>query len=637
MPKFTDRQRREACPSSTRTPLSIQRQLVLLLLLVLIPIFIAQVAIHYERLQATRRLILASNLELARAIGKTFEGFVRNVLSQELAIGIALTASKPLSGQDVKRLLQDSKIDLPAVRCFGFIAAQGHYLVSSAPAVVANNIRNRPYFRDIVAGKAWQVSNLTFSQVVGAPVFIIARGIRNAQGVLLGVVFAAVVPDQLQQAGIERTGATAIGILDKAGIAVYHCPHLKLDWEQRYTYKDDPMVREGLQGSEASGALVSGMDGRKRMVAVAPIASVGWVAMAGVPEDEAIAQTFSRLRLHFLCFSAVALTALVLAFLISRRMVAPIKKLHRHALLLGQSSKFEEVPIEGALELQELARAFNTMTEEVRAREKALLAIKTELERRAEERTADLSKSNAALKAQIAERERAESSLRESETELRFLSSRLLSAQEDERKRIAGEIHDSLGSTLSAIKMSLENIRDQLDQESKLVHSLAMPIGWTQHAMEEARRIMADLRPSVLDDIGLLPTLNWLFKQYRSAHPSIQVAMAIGIEEHDIPEPLKIVIFRIIQEALHNIGKHSQAEFTDFSLVRQNRAIELTIEDNGVGFDLNAVFAEKNTRMGLGLTSMRERAELSGGKFSIRSAPGKGTRIHAVWPIKQPA
>lgn len=222
--------------------------------------------------------------------------------------------------------------------------------------------------------------------------------------------------------------------------------------------------------------------------------------------------------------------------------------------------------------------------------------------------------------------------LQQSESSLRFLSSQLLSAHEKERIRIARELHDSLGSSLAAIKMGLENTREQLKQAGSDSELLDPPIEWTRLTIEEIRRIMTDLRPPVLDDMGVIAALDWFFRQYRTTYPKIHVEAEIGIEEQDIPEPLRIVIFRIVQEAFHNIAKYSKAEYVDFSLVKLDDVIRLTVEDNGEGFDLQEVLSNIGERKGIGLASMQERAELSGGSFTIRSVQGTGTVVNVTWP-----
>jgi len=231
----------------------------------------------------------------------------------------------------------------------------------------------------------------------------------------------------------------------------------------------------------------------------------------------------------------------------------------------------------------------------------------------------------------ISDRKNAERLLRESEKQLRFLSSKLLAVQEEERKRIARELHDSIGSFLSAIKYSIENYIKRRQQEPEAAEPLKSIVTLTQEAMHEVRRIMSDLRPAMLDDLGLAATIGWFLRQFAHIHPGICVEDQMGIEEKQIPEDLKIVIFRVIQEAFHNISRHSRAELVNFSLRKDNNAVELTIEDNGDGFDVLAVLSENNNSKGLGLTSMRERVELSGGTFAIDSFPGEGTTIRASW------
>ena len=243
-----------------------------------------------------------------------------------------------------------------------------------------------------------------------------------------------------------------------------------------------------------------------------------------------------------------------------------------------------------------------------------------------------LYEANEKLRAEFVERKRAEDGLRQSEAQLRTLSTRLLTAQEEERKRISRELHDSIGSSLSAVKLGLENTQTQIEEGTVTTEGIEALIATTQRSIDEVRRIMTDLRPSMLDDLGLITTIGWFCRQCETIYSKIRIEKQIGAVEADIPEPLKIVIFRIIQEALNNAAKYSRAERVKLSFMKTDHSIELTIEDNGVGFDLKSVLSGENDGRGLGMTSMRERTELSGGVFSIESAPGAGTFIRAVWP-----
>jgi signal transduction histidine kinase len=219
--------------------------------------------------------------------------------------------------------------------------------------------------------------------------------------------------------------------------------------------------------------------------------------------------------------------------------------------------------------------------------------------------------------------------LEKSEQTLRFLSNRLMSAQEEERTRISRELHDSIGSSLCAIRLSIENVM----QEESDLKSLEKIVALTQGTMEEVRRIMTDLRPSVLDDLGIIAALRWFCRQFKGLHSGIEVVQQVDIQEDEVPEPLKIVIFRIVQESFNNVAKYSQADVVTLSLARKEGAIQLSIHDNGNGFDPMSVAPRKGLGSGIGLTSMQERTELSGGAFSLASCQGEGTRVAASWPL----
>jgi len=219
--------------------------------------------------------------------------------------------------------------------------------------------------------------------------------------------------------------------------------------------------------------------------------------------------------------------------------------------------------------------------------------------------------------------------------ELRHLSSKLLKTQEEERKRIAGELHDSIGASLGAIKFKIENAIEQMEEGIATPGSLKDLIPTVQQAIEESRRIMADLRPSMLDDLGILPTINWYCREFQKTYSHIHIEKQIDIEEDNVPASLKTVIYRILQEALNNVAKHSKADLTHLSLMKTESRIELIIQDNGQGFDVKNILSVESYRRGLGLGSMKERTELSGGSFSIESIKGKGTVIRASWPIEQ--
>lgn len=218
--------------------------------------------------------------------------------------------------------------------------------------------------------------------------------------------------------------------------------------------------------------------------------------------------------------------------------------------------------------------------------------------------------------------------------ELRRMSAQLLTIQENERRRIATDLHDGLGQSLTLIRLALENLTELLAENSfsgadESLKNLRVKV---QDAFSELRRVAMDLRPSTLDDLGILATLSWFFREFESACRGIRIDRQLLVQENQVPVALKITIFRILQEAVSNIVKHANADRIRVSLVRTDDALHLSIEDNGQGFDLAGRGRSPSLDHGLGLVSMKERATHSGGAYRIESAVGQGTRIFVSWP-----
>ena len=228
------------------------------------------------------------------------------------------------------------------------------------------------------------------------------------------------------------------------------------------------------------------------------------------------------------------------------------------------------------------------------------------------------------------EHRHSEEELGKARDRLRDVSFKLLLAEETERKRIAQEIHDGISQHWVTVKLRVERVLDQLGKEIAMPLKEVLPI--IQVGLEETRRIQMNLRPALLDDLGILATLNWFSREFQKAHPAIRVETKIDAQEDEISNPVKTVIYRVLQEALNNISKHSQTALVNIFLQKKEGTIEFTIQDQGQGFDINAVLSQKNYEKGLGLSGMRERTHLSGGAFSIESSRGIGTTIRASWP-----
>lgn len=233
----------------------------------------------------------------------------------------------------------------------------------------------------------------------------------------------------------------------------------------------------------------------------------------------------------------------------------------------------------------------------------------------------------------VTHQRRTEAALRESEARLRRLSGELLAVEEQERKRISRELHDGLGQTLSALKYRLEEAVTACDscRGAHLVReklSLAAKVLAT--TIREVRTIVTGLRPSLLDDLGLLAAISWFCREFRKTRPGVRIRTDIGVAEREVPAALKTPIFRLLQEAMTNVGRHSGADFVRVGLRRSRGVLLFTVRDNGCGF------SDEPRPLGVGIIGMKERTELTGGRFSLDSRAGKGTTVRASWPNPAP-
>jgi signal transduction histidine kinase len=232
---------------------------------------------------------------------------------------------------------------------------------------------------------------------------------------------------------------------------------------------------------------------------------------------------------------------------------------------------------------------------------------------------------------------RMEAMLWNTERELRVLSWKLLTAQETERKRIASELHDGIGQHLNGIRFTLENFIEGMGKAVDLdMSQLMRVISLTNETIDEVRIIAMALRPSLLDDLGIASTLSWHCRKFQETYSNIKIETNIDIQECPIQNSLEIVIYRIVQEALNNVAKHARADLAHVRLTQiPGKGIQLSVEDNGQGFELGDVLTKDSSKRGLGMVGMRERTELSGGTFAIESNLGVGTIVRASWPARE--
>ena len=218
--------------------------------------------------------------------------------------------------------------------------------------------------------------------------------------------------------------------------------------------------------------------------------------------------------------------------------------------------------------------------------------------------------------------------------ERKYLS-QIIEAQENERKRISRELHDEIGQALTAIKFNLDMIDKDLPQTSPLLRGrLGEAKSLSNQILTAMRQLSMDLRPTMLDDFGLIPTLRWYIQNFSNRLNIYSRFEAIGFEEK-LPPQIETAFYRIIQEALNNIAKHAGADRIEISLERRDSMIGAAITDNGKGFDLERVLHPESPERGFGIIGMQERVSLLGGQIDIQSRPGFGTHIHIEVPYQK--
>ncbi len=375
------------------------------------------------------------------------------------------------------------------------------------------------------------------------------------------------------------------------------------------------LVAEGSGTSRRCGDCHAGrsQDARGRaVVTLAAVANAPWVIVARVPSSEVLGGAFPAWLLGMI---AVALSAgAMLAWGAARSVAKPVAALTRSAEQLAAGDLSKPIPAMGEDEVGRLALALERMRRSLADLLGAVEAANARLEDRVVERTAQLGQANAQL--------------REREDALARLYEKVVSAQEDERKRIARELHDDTSQSLAALVMALDGalaaMRAGLTPRLEEARALAV------RTIEEVHRMILDLRPSVLDDLGLQSAIRWYAERQLTGR-GVSVRCEFDAPDRRFPAAFETALFRVCQEAMSNIARHAQAETVLVQLAEGEGVIRIEIEDDGRGFDPGKVSHAE--RRHFGLMGIEERVEILGGKVAIDSAPGQGTRIRLEVPL----
>jgi signal transduction histidine kinase len=354
---------------------------------------------------------------------------------------------------------------------------------------------------------------------------------------------------------------------------------------------------------------------------MAPLSLSSWSIVIGQARAEALAPV-RTMEQRFIIFGALAL---VIGFLLSlgmaRSLVRPIGELTAAAQDISRGNLSHSIPPLGDDEIGDLSRSFDAMR----------IALKESVER--------IQQWNRELEAKVAERTRQlEDSYREierKEVARGELLRKVLSAQEEERKRIARELHDETTQALAGLVMRLEAATSAPDESTGKIKGMLADIKkLAVRTIDNLHKLIFDLRPSVLDDLGLISALRW-YAENRLGEQGIKTRVEVTGEEVKLPPEMETAVFRIVQEAIINILRHAEAHNVVLGVEYQDFRLCVEVEDDGKGFDLAVVRRQADEARGLGLLGMEERAILLGGSFRIESQPGYGTHLTIEIPLEE--
>jgi signal transduction histidine kinase len=564
-----------------------------------------------DRLEAERLL-------LARAIAEHFDYLVQTDMEGLQGIQASHAANLADRGRLPDRLaLREAYLRLRLVEHVLLIDGAGTVVQSEPP------LRSGPLLAP--APTDVRTALTTGRPTVSAPVqsgaarcFFLLVPMRNWRGEVVALAAGEIDPSGSRFAGaldaFRLVPDGSIDLVDVTGFTI-----ASTDRERPARARSDAPAR--VAALRDRGTFVGPGTGRdaRMMLALAPMGLAHWGVLIRQDESVALARSESTRRTLLWLGPALLGLGLLFAWGAARSVRDPIALLTDSAERIAYGNLSQPIPELGQDEVGRLGRSFEQMRMALRASMGHVERANLDLERRVEERTRELEDLYRQLKERDAWREE--------------LLRKVISAQEDERKRLARELHDETSQTLSALAMKIETALAAWPSDASR-DRLTEAKGLTVRTLEELHRLIFDLRPSVLDDLGLLSAIRWYAERHLEPRGISVRCEFSGFGGRLMPE-LETALFRVAQEAITNIAKHSGAETVLIQCLERDGRITIEIEDDGKGFAPASLPPPAARERGLGLMGMRERVELFGGTLELDSAPGSGTRIAVSVPAVQ--
>jgi signal transduction histidine kinase len=535
-------------------------------------------------------------LELARREDEKLIGETRQLL-------LAVAESAPFRNgnrRGSKDLLDRLKGSFDRYANLGVTSTNGEILASTATMPAGTNQAQRDFFKRVLDTAGFVIDYFPIDPAERKSLIHFGYPVFDRAGQPQAVVFASLDLTTLDRFGSELPGQFPRGAtwleLDRKGNLLARYPASRV-WDQD-ALPERSVVRGILARSEG---VVEGMGpgGLPTYYAFASshnqLAASDTVAVLGIPKMVLFASADATLQRNLVWLGLAVGLALVIGWLWSDLLVLrPVRALVRSSTRLASGDLSARTGLPHTRdELGRLTLAFDLMAQALEQRE--------------------VERKGASQKLQI-------------------LSHRLVEVQETERRQIARELHDEIGQSLTVAEMNLQAAL-KIPGQDEVTRRLKATIEAVELVLEQVHDLSLNLRPSMLDDLGLEPALRWYLNR-QAASAGLEARFRADTLERRMDPMIETECFRVAQEALTNVVRHSQARRVALELQKINGHLHLRVRDDGIGFDVPALRRQAVRGDSLGLLSMEERASLAGGGLEFISAAGKGTEVHAWFPLK---
>jgi signal transduction histidine kinase len=609
-----------------------KKRIIVLLLLNMAIILVSLGVISHLSVNASIRRSLENRLMLATIIGRYVDDILESNLKRLFDISLSGRIDFRDGDWEPERKALKTAIEYSIFTGRIFLLDEYGNVAIAYPHQEEEevNLLGIPYVSRTLSELKPVISNVYTVDSLQRKVILALVPLKNRNGEVVGVAGGEIDPTNYLLSQLIRTipagEDTYIELIDSHGVIIAsNDPRRVLTCSERYKVLQGLIAekKSSVQSCHRCKETVPGDRRGKDMLAFAPLSMAPWGVIVRDPH-EAVSLPSTNLRKGFLVLTVTAVvTAVSLAVGLSRSIVQPIRSLIGATQRIAKGDLRNSIEVETTDEIGTLGRSFDEMRVKLAESLERIRRHSDELESKVAERTQELKRSR---------------------EKLATLLRGIIRVEEEERKRIARELHDDTSQSLNAILIALGSIVIHFPEDDPVGTRLAAIREQCMSMLKEVHRMIKDLRPPILDDLGLESAIKWVLEKH-IGDKGIRYRLATrgdcgrvkactqGILDF---AKIELVLFRVAQEAVINISKHADASNVFVFLAFGDSGIEMTIEDDGKGFDLRSVSDSvrgDDDHVGLGLLGMEERIALLDGRLSVWSEPGKGTVVKVFVPV----